>query len=124
MKYVINLAGVNSSNIDSVGGKNASIGEMIQNLSSKGINIPGGFATTADAYKKFLSQQELDKKIIRLLASLKISNVIALNKTSTLVRRCIIATPFFPEFEKEIAEALSSINKTAFAIRSSATAED
>lgn len=124
MKYIINLNEVNGSNIDIVGGKNASTGEMIQHLSHKGINIPGGFATTANAYRKFLAQNELDKKISRVLATLKTRNVNSLNKTSMQIRRWIVETPFFPDFEEEIISAYSTMKKPSVAVRSSATAED
>src|SRR5258708_6272994 len=99
MKYIINLADVNSSHIELVGGKNSSIGEMIQNLSHKGINIPGGFATTVDAYKSFLAQNELDNKIRKTLSALKTDNVSKLNKTSAQIRRWIFDLPFTPEFK-------------------------
>lgn len=124
MKNLISLAEVDSHNIDLVGGKNASLGELIQNLSHQGIRVPGGYATTADAYKRFLAQQDLSQKISCLLTSLKINNVTALNKASAKIRNWIVATPFTPDFEKEVAVALSKLNKTSFAIRSSATAED
>lgn len=124
MKYIINLKEVNASHVDIVGGKNASTGEMIQHLSHKGIKIPGGFATTTEAYRKFLAQNKLDKKIFSLLSSLKSSRLAALNKMSRQIRRWIVATPFLPEFEKEIISAYSKMNKVAVAVRSSATAED
>lgn len=124
MKYIIDLKEVNLSNVAIVGGKNASTGEMIQNLSSKGIKIPGGFATTAAAFKKFLSQNELDKKIYRTLAALKINNVTALNKASSEIRRWIMATPFFPDLTEEIKIAYATLNNASVAVRSSATAED
>lgn len=124
MKYIVNLADVNSKSIELVGGKNASIGEMIQNLSHKGINIPGGFATTIPAYKNFISQNNLDKKIYKVLSSLKTSNVIKLNQVSTQIRRWIVDTAFSPEFEHEIAEAYSKLNNPGVAVRSSAIAED
>ena len=124
MEYIIDLAKVNSTDINTVGGKNASTGEMIQHLAAEGINVPGGFATTAQAFRKFLAQNNLDKKIAQLLSELNTDNVSTLDKVSADIRRRIIKTPFFPEFEQEVSNALSKINKKAFAVRSSATAED
>lgn len=124
MKYIVNLGAVNKSHVAIVGGKNASTGEMIQNLSQKGINIPGGYATTADAYRRFLAQNELDKKIAKLLSTLKTRDLHSLDKISAQIRRWIVATPFFPELEKEIISIYSKMKKVAVAVRSSATAED
>ena len=98
MKYIVNLKDVNSSDIESVGGKNASIGEMLQNLSHKGINIPGGFATTVAAYRTFITQNGLDEKIHKTLSALKTHQVAKLNKTSAQIRRWIMDTPFLQEF--------------------------
>lgn len=124
MEYVINLDKVNNFDIDRVGGKNASTGEMIQHLSNKGIHVPGGFATTTSAYKQFLLQNALDKKISDLLATLKIKDIPALNKASAKIQRWMIETPFFPELEKEIISVYSSMKNVSVAVRSSATAED
>lgn len=124
MKYIINLAEVNASNVDIVGGKNASLGEMIHNLSSNGIKIPGGFATKVNAYQDFISQQDLDKKINKALTSLRISDLKALNKISKKIRHWIISTDFSPQFENEIQSALKTLNLKTVAVRSSATAED
>ena len=124
MKYVVNLKDVNQSHIPIVGGKNASTGEMIQRLSSKGIHVPQGFATTVDAYRKFLAQKGLDKKIYRQLSLLKTSKMKTLDRVSAAIRRAIITTPFFPELEKEIVAAYAKMKNAAVAVRSSATAED
>ena len=124
MKYLVDLKDVNSSHLEIVGGKNSSIGEMIQNLVDKGIKIPGGFATTANAYKQFLSQNDLDKKITRILASLNTDDMKVLNKTSAQIRCWIVSTPFSDEFENEVTEAIKCLDKSAVAVRSSATAED
>lgn len=123
-KFVINLLDVNLSNLDKVGGKNASTGEMIQYLTPLGIKIPGGFATTVEAYKKFIGQNDLDKKISQALSIIKVSDIKQLNKTSAQIRRWIIATPFSPEFETEIAIAYQQLKGISVAVRSSATAED
>src|SRR3990167_2749607 len=124
MKYTIDLEDVNLSDLETVGGKNASTGEMIQNLLQEGIKVPGGFATTAKAFKQFLAQQGLDKKISHTLATLKIQNVKQLDKVSSQIRRWIVATPFFAEFEHEVAKALSKYSKQTVAVRSSSTVED
>ncbi|MCW5584350.1 MAG: phosphoenolpyruvate synthase, partial [Gammaproteobacteria bacterium] len=124
MKYVVELSKVNLSNIDIVGGKNASTGEMIQNLLNLGIKTPGGFATTTEAYNKFLTQNHLDDHISNLLAKTKSLNVDTLSKMSAKIQNLIIATPFFPELEKEISDAYGKLRNTTVAIRSSATTED
>lgn len=124
MKYIVNLNSVNLSNIDVVGGKNASTGEMIQYLSPLGIKINGGFATTVEAYKKFIKQNDLDKKISKILSTLKPADVDALNKTSAQIRRWITATALLPELEKEIATTYKQLKNATVAVRSSATAED
>ena len=124
MKYIVNLADVTLSDVHIVGGKNASTGEMIKHLSHQGIKVPGGFATTAAAYEEFLSQQELRKKIARILAALKIKNISALEKASAEIRRLIIAARFSPQFEYLIADAYAQLANPTVAVRSSATAED
>lgn len=124
MKYIANLHEVNTADAYKVGGKNASTGEMIQNLTRLGVNVPGGFATTIEAFRKFLAQNNLDKKIAKLLASLKPNDVKRLNKVSADIRRAIIATPFFPELESEIRAAYKKMGSREVAVRSSATTED
>lgn len=124
MKYIMELEDVNLSHTSIVGGKNASTGEMIQALSDKGIKIPKGFATTADAYRNFLAYNNLDKKIAKLIASINFKNLKQLNKTSQQIRRLIIAASFSIEFKKEIAKAYSNLKNISVAVRSSATAED
>lgn len=124
MNYIVNLKDVNSNDIELVGGKNASIGEMIQNLSAKGIKVPGGFATTISAYKSFLSQNNLDKKIQHLLSSLDTSNLKKLNKASEQIRSWILNEKFSPDFEKAIAKAYEKLAHGTVAVRSSAIAED
>src|SRR5262249_55796350 len=99
MKYVIDLNEVNLSNIHIVGGKNASTGEMIQNLVHLGVKTPGGFATTTEAFDTFLAQKNLNKKIIKLLSSIKSKNLQTLHKASAQIQRLILATPFMSEFE-------------------------
>jgi pyruvate,water dikinase len=124
MKYIVDLSNINLSDVARVGGKNASTGEMIQNLSRKGIHVPGGFATTVEAYQQFLHQNDLGKKIGQALSRLKIQDINALQKTSQQIRRWIVSTPFFPEFENEIAMGYAKLKNAAVAVRSSATTED
>src|SRR5690242_2573997 len=119
MTYVIDLSKVNLSHIAKEGGKNASTGEMIQNLFRMGIKSPGGFAVTTDAYKAFLAQNQLDKKIHILLSSLKSNDIKALHKASRQIQRWIISTPFLPEFEMEIGKAYQTLGTPAVAVRSS-----
>ncbi len=103
-----------------VGGKNASLGEMIQALSSKGINVPDGFATTADAYRDFLKTNSLQAPIKKILASSE-----PLQKKGPKIRQLILNGAFSPALTDAIAKAYNSIGRhTDVAIRSSATAED
>ena len=112
-----------------VGGKNASLGEMIGGLSSAGIRVPGGFATTADAYREFVAQGGLDKKIEQRLATLDPKDVRALAACGSEIRSWIAKSPFPADFENEIRSYFQQLEKqtsseTSFAVRSSATAED
>lgn len=124
MRYVISLNAVSSSDIESVGGKNASIGEMIRHLAPQGIKVPGGFATTTSAYKDFLAEHGLADKISKKLAALKINHLPTLEKTAKQIRKWIIDAPFSKEFETEVTKAYAELKHIAVAVRSSATAED
>ncbi len=113
--------------VASVGGKNASLGEMLQHLGQAGVEVPNGFATTADAYRKFLAQSGLADKINALLGGLDITDMAALEKAGAKVRNLILKTPFLPQFEKDVHVAFHKLaigNKISVAVRSSATAED
>jgi len=110
--------------MDIVGGKNASTGEMIQHLMSMGIKTPGGFATTTEAFNIFLAQKQLDLKIHSLLSTIKATDIKTLTRASNQIQRWIIATPFFPEFESEVAMAYKKLRAPSVAVRSSATTED
>lgn len=112
-----------------VGGKNASLGEMISNLSNAGVQVPGGFATTAHAFNLFLEQSGLEQRIHELLDSLDVDDIHALGKAGQTIRHWIIETPFLPELEQAIKSAFKTLQGEAgddasFAVRSSATAED
>jgi pyruvate,water dikinase len=112
-----------------VGGKNASLGEMISNLSNAGVQVPGGFATTASAFNEFLEQSGLEARIHNLLDSLDVDNIPALGEAGEKIRNWIIETPFLPDMEQSIRTAFATLqgdagDEASFAVRSSATAED
>ncbi|HEX7966192.1 MAG TPA: phosphoenolpyruvate synthase [Gammaproteobacteria bacterium] len=113
--------------VDKVGGKNASLGEMISHLSKLGVSVPGGFATTADAYREFLAHEGLAERVNRELAKLDVDDVVALAETGARIRQWLSETPFPPTLEKSIREgyaALAGGKDVSVAVRSSATAED
>ncbi|MCW8400143.1 phosphoenolpyruvate synthase [Legionella sp. PATHC038] len=128
--HIIDLAHLGMHDLEQVGGKNASLGEMISHLSSAGVAVPGGFATTADSFREFLSQDNLDKKIYAKLAILDADNVQQLAVVGKEIRQMIVNTPFTPEFERSVRVAYEQLAKTighdnfSVAVRSSATAED
>ncbi len=128
MKQIIwfNQLGIND--IDSVGGKNASLGEMISQLSPLNIKVPDGFATTADAYRNFLSQSNLDQKISSRLETLDTSDIAELVAAGREIRQWIIDAPFEESFLSEVTRAYDELQadeaEQAVAVRSSATAED
>jgi pyruvate,water dikinase len=112
-----------------VGGKNASLGEMISNLANAGVQVPGGFATTAHAFNEFLDQSGLEKRIHDALDVLNVEDINALAETGKNIRQWILDTPFQPQLETAIKEAFEQLQGNAgdsasFAVRSSATAED
>lgn len=112
-----------------VGGKNASLGEMLQNLTSLGVSVPGGFATTSTAYRRFLEHDGLTDRINGLLAELDVDDVAALQKTGAQIREWIMEIPFPEDMEADIDAAFSALEaeygaETSYAVRSSATAED
>jgi len=126
---ILDFAALRMSDVASVGGKNASLGELISELGSAGVRVPGGFATTAQAYREFLAQNGLAKRISDRLATLNIDNVTALAKAGEEIRRWIVEQPFAPRLQQEIGEAYRKLAAGAgegatFAVRSSATAED
>ncbi len=112
-----------------VGGKNASLGEMLRHLQAAGVNVPGGFATTAEAYRAFLATDGLDRRIADRLARLDVDDVIALAETGREIREWILATPFPAELERALKDAYARLTErygesASYAVRSSATAED
>ncbi|CAM2797422.1 phosphoenolpyruvate synthase [Legionella steigerwaltii] len=128
--HIIDLAHLGMHDLEQVGGKNASLGEMISHLSSAGVAVPGGFATTADSFREFLSQNNIDKKIYAKLANLDADNVQQLAVVGKEIREMIVNTPFTPEFEHSVRVAYEQLAKSighdnfSVAVRSSATAED
>ncbi|MGB4674138.1 MAG: phosphoenolpyruvate synthase [Azovibrio sp.] len=127
--YVIPFERLRMSDVDQVGGKNASLGEMISQLADSGVRVPGGFATTAHAYRVFLAQSGLDKKIADALEHLDVDDVNALVACGEKIRQWIIDTPFPMDFTIAITEqyqrlVADSSSDMSFAVRSSATAED
>ena len=102
VENVVWLDDVSMSDVDKVGGKNASLGEMISGLGSQGVRVPGGFATTAEAFESFLSHSNLKKKINELLNSLDITNIKDLSKTGALIRKWIEEAPFPEDLHKDI----------------------
>ena len=98
--YVIWFDQLRMSDVGSVGGKNASLGEMISQLSHTGVRVPGGFATTADAYRDFLAHEGLAARIEKTLATLDIEDVEALARTGAQIRGWIVAAPLPARLEK------------------------
>jgi len=117
------------ADLGQVGGKNASLGEMIGNLTSAGVSVPGGFATTADAYWEFLATDNLCERITQRLAKLDINDVVNLAKAGEEIRQWILTTPFSSSLVKALQQAYDTLIEkygmdASFAVRSSATAED
>jgi pyruvate, water dikinase len=125
-RYVIPFNELRMTDVEQVGGKNASLGEMISQLPGS-VRVPGGFATTAQAYRDFLAHQGLAERISARLATLDVDDVVELAKVGAEIRGWIVDTPFPPKLEQEIHtayEALTADGEGSFAVRSSATAED
>ena len=115
--------------VEQVGGKNSSLGEMIQHLSKSDMRVPMGFATTSSAYRDFFKANNLDDKIYQSLDKLDVTDIAALEKTGKAIRQAIINASFSDAFKQEIAEAFAKMQhdykqEISVAVRSSATAED
>ena len=116
--------------VESVGGKNASLGEMVQNLSRAGVSVPNGFATTADAYRRFLAHEGLAGRVNALLADLDVDDVRRLAEVGKEIRDAVESQPFPADLEQEIQSAYDELvaaagtDDVSWAVRSSATAED
>ncbi|MBT2584836.1 phosphoenolpyruvate synthase [Arthrobacter sp. ISL-95] len=129
MTNVLWFSELGLSDLDQVGGKNASLGEMVRNLASAGVKVPGGFATTAEAYRRFLAESGLDARIESILEGLDSGDVTALAKVGQEIRHLIRETPFPAGFEEDIRTAYEQLTQehggdVSWAVRSSATAED
>ena len=129
IENVVWLKDVGMSDVERVGGKNASLGEMISGLNSQGVRVPGGFATTAKAFESFLDHSDLKNKINELLSNLDITNIQELSRTGLLIRQWVEEAPFPKDLHHSIVESYEKLTQelgsdVTFAVRSSATAED
>ncbi|OLF55103.1 phosphoenolpyruvate synthase [Pseudomonas chlororaphis] len=128
VEYVVSLDKLGVHDVEHVGGKNASLGEMISNLAGAGVSVPGGFATTAQAYRDFLEQSGLNAQIHAALDALDVDDVNALAKTGAQIRQWIMEAEFPERLNAEIRTAFAEMSQgnpnMAVAVRSSATAED
>ncbi len=128
-QYIAWLHELGMDDLPRVGGKNASLGEMISNLSSAGVSVPGGFATTATAFQEFLDQSGLKRRIDAELSRLNVEDVHALAATGKRVRNWVMQTPFTEGLQRAVTEAWAELTQRngrepEVAVRSSATAED
>ncbi len=127
---VVPFENLRMSDVEAVGGKNASLGEMISQLPTgpQGVRVPTGFATTAHAFRAFLAHDGLDKKINAVLDALNTDDVRALAEAGAKIRALVEAQPFPADFEKAVRESFATLSagnaQASFAVRSSATAED
>src|SRR6266545_713260 len=116
------------ADVDKVGGKNASLGEMISELAGAGVRVPGGFATTAFAFREFLAHEDLEARIAQRLSKLDVDDVAALAKAGAEIRDWVTNAPLPDALSRKIATAYAELERDAnggsFAVRSSATAED
>jgi len=126
--YVIQFERLGISDVETVGGKNASLGEMISNLANLGVTVPGGFATTAEAYREFLKHDGLDERIRKTLSDLDVDDISALTEAGRSIRQWILDTELPQPLRKAIKTAWQDMagdrDDVAVAVRSSATAED
>ena len=126
-RYVFPFSQLRMTDVDRVGGKNASLGELLSQLTSAGIRVPDGFATTAEAFRLFLKEGGLEDRIHARLAKLDVDDVKALAAAGAEIRGWIESAPFPAELEKEIREFYEWLREgrdISVAVRSSATAED
>lgn len=125
---VLPLSKLRMDDVATVGGKNSSLGELISQLSAAGVRVPGGFATTAEAFRDFLTHNNLTEKINAALINLNVDDIPALTKTGAMVRDWVVAAPLQPALDAEIRAAYAELTndnaEASWAVRSSATAED
>jgi len=128
MQYVRPLESLRMTDVATVGGKNASLGELISQLAASGVRVPGGFATTAQAFDDFLAHNKLTERIREALAKINVDDVTALAKAGKEIRDWVEKAPLPPELEKQVRDEYARVSKgqenASFAVRSSATAED
>lgn len=129
MDYILPFDALSMQDVDRVGGKNASLGEMLRKLAAQGVRVPDGFATTAAAYREFLAQDGLDRRIAERLAALDVEDVEALAAAGAEIRGWMLQTPLPAGLESAIRAAYGRMCEAAgqdlsLAVRSSATAED
>lgn len=128
-EYVMWYQTLGMGDVNQVGGKNASLGEMISNLSNAGVQVPGGFATTSHAFNEFLEQSGINDKIYALLDDLDVDDIAKLTEAGSTIRQWIVDTPFQKNLTDAIQSAYGQLQNestgdASFAVRSSATAED
>ena len=127
-EYVAWFQDLGKNDVETVGGKNASLGEMISNLAAAGVSVPGGFATTAQAYRDFLAHNDLTNRINTALSKLDVDDVVELARVGAEIRQWVVDAPFQPELEKQVRDTFAKLSdgnaELAVAVRSSATAED
>ncbi|WP_039975509.1 phosphoenolpyruvate synthase [Vibrio jasicida] len=120
--------GLSMDDVDKVGGKNASLGEMVSNLANVGVSVPNGFATTSYAFNQFLDYEGLDERIHQLLDELDVEDVEALRETGAKIRQWVLEAPFPADLEQDIRDNYKELTdnhpEISVAVRSSATAED
>ncbi|MBE7926492.1 phosphoenolpyruvate synthase [Pseudomonas saudiphocaensis] len=128
VEYVVSLDKLGNHDVERVGGKNASLGEMISNLAGAGVSVPGGFATTAQAYRDFMELSGLNEQIHAMLDALDVDDVNALAKAGAQIRSWIMSAEFPAQLDADIRAAFAEMSagndNLAVAVRSSATAED
>lgn len=128
MSHILWFSEIGMDDLPQVGGKNASLGEMVSHLSALGVRVPGGFATTADAYREFLAHEGLDERIKTEIDRIDIDDVTALTRAGSEVREWIENQPFPAGLDRDIRDAYAKLAvefpEATWAVRSSATAED
>ena len=127
-RYVLPLENLRMTDVATVGGKNASLGELISQLAASGVRVPGGFATTAQAFDDFLAHNKLGESIGAVLAKVDVDDVSALSRAGSEIRAQVEKGSFPPELERQVRDEYARVSagagEASFAVRSSATAED